>query len=104
MQTRIIARHFEASDGLRSYVAHALDRLERYDDRIHGAHVILHDAAGVEKRAEIALAAPQHTFTSACAAPSHEAAVDGCVRRLRRQMTRASPRRRRRRRLGEARA
>ena len=90
MQTRITARHFEASDGLRSHVSRSLEKLERYVGRTQDAHVILSDdrAALQEKRAEIALSAPRQTFTAAYAAPSHEAAVDGCVRQLRRQVAR----------------
>jgi len=97
MQTRITARHFEATVGLRSHVARSLDKLERYVDRAHDAHVILHDGtASNGKRAEIALNASRQTFTSAFAAPTLEAAIDGCVRQLRRQATRHKDRRRRR--------
>ncbi len=90
MQTRIIARHFEASDGLRAHVASSLGKLERYFDRLDDAHVTLsngHDAA-LTKRAEIALAVPRQRFAAAYTSTSHEAAVDGCVRQLRRQVTR----------------
>ena len=105
MHTRITARHFAASDGVRSHVARSLEKLERYTDRIHDAHVILHDgAARADKRAEIALSAPRQTFTAAYAAPSMEAAVDGCVRQLRRQVTRHKDRLKRRKGAEAARA
>jgi ribosomal subunit interface protein len=90
MQTRITARHFQASDGLRSYIARSLGRLERYYDRGGRAHVVLTDgrAETADKKVEIALSAPRQTFTSAYTADTHEAAVDGCVRQLRRQAVR----------------
>lgn len=90
MQTRITARHFEASDGLRAHVVSQLGKLERYFDRIHDVHVTLDDGpdAAPAKRAEIALAVPHQTFTATSTGTSHEAAVDGCVRQLRRQVTR----------------
>jgi putative sigma-54 modulation protein len=104
MQTRITARHFEASDGLRSHVADELGKLGRYFDRIHDAHVILLDAPAADSRAEIALNAPHQTFTAAHAAPTIEAAVDGCVRQLRRQVGRHKDRLRRRKGAETARA
>jgi putative sigma-54 modulation protein len=104
MQTRITARHFAASDGLRSHVARSLGKLERYFDRIHDAHVILHDAPPTDSRAEIALSAPRQTFSAAYAAPTVEAAVDGCVRQLRRQVVRHKDRLRRRKGAETARA
>jgi ribosomal subunit interface protein len=99
MQTRITARHFEASDGLRSHVTRSLSRLERYFDRARDAHVVLTEGGPSlpGKRAEIALSASRQTFKSAWAANNHEAAVDGAVRLLRRQAMRWKERRRRRR-------
>jgi ribosomal subunit interface protein len=96
MQTRITARHFQASDGLRSYVTRSLQRLERYFDRARDAHVVLSDgrAETADKRVEIALTAPRHTFTSGYTAVTHEAAVDGCVRQLRRQAVKHKERQR----------
>lgn len=89
MHTRITARHFAASDGLRAHVAESLGKLERYFDRIHDARVVLNgEAAAPAKTAEVALALPRQTFTAASSATTHEAALDGCVRQLRRQVTR----------------
>ncbi len=90
MQTRITARHFDASNGLRTHVKESLSKLERYYDGIYDAHVILEDNPSPEaaKRAEIALNVYRQTLTATDTAPSHKAAVDGCVRQLKRQVVR----------------
>ncbi len=90
MQTRITARHFDASLGLRTHVEESLAKLERFYDRIYDAHVILedHPSPEAEKRAEIALNVYRRTLTASDTAPSHRAAVDGCVRQLKRQVVR----------------
>ena len=90
MQTRITARHFHASNGLRTHIEESLAKLERYFDRIHDAHVILEDAQEpeAEKRAEIALSVPKKTFTASETGPTHKAAVNSAVRQLKRQVVR----------------
>jgi putative sigma-54 modulation protein len=90
MQTRITARHCEASDGLRAHIESQLGKLERVFDRIHDAHVILQEdpSPAADKRAEIALSVHRQTLKAADTGPTHTAAVDGCVRQLRRQVSR----------------
>ena len=90
MQTRITARHGEASDGLRTHIESQLGKLERVYDRIHDAHVVLNDdpSPAADKRAEIALSVHRQTLKATGTAPTHTAAVDGCVRQLRRQVSR----------------
>jgi putative sigma-54 modulation protein len=90
MQTRITARHCEASDGLRAHITNQLGKLERVYDRIHDAHVILRDdpSPAADKRVEIALNVYRQTLKATDMAPTHAAAVDGCVRQLRRQVSR----------------
>lgn len=90
MQTRITARHCEASDGLRAHIENQLGKLERVYDRIHGAHVVLQEdpSPASDKRVEIALNVYRQTLKASDSAPTHTAAVDGCVRQLRRQVTR----------------
>ncbi|HLT48479.1 MAG TPA: ribosome-associated translation inhibitor RaiA [Rubricoccaceae bacterium] len=90
MQTRITARHCEASDGLRAHIASQLGKLERVYDRIHDAHVILQDdpSPAADKRVEIALSVYRQTLKASDTGPTHAAAVDGCVRQLRRQVSR----------------
>ena len=90
MQTRITAHQTDANDGLRAYVEQSVSKLGRYYDGIHDVHVILKDNASPasDKRAEIALNVYRQTLTASDTAPTHEAAVDGCVRQLRRQVSR----------------
>ncbi|MDX1418479.1 MAG: ribosome-associated translation inhibitor RaiA [Rubricoccaceae bacterium] len=90
MQTRITARHGETSDGLRAHIETQLSKLTRVYDRIHGAHVVLQDdpSPSADKRVEIALNVYRQTLKASDTGPTHAAAVDGCVRQLRRQVTR----------------
>lgn len=90
MQTRITARHFNASAGLRTYVEESVSKLDRFFDRIHDVHVILEDdqAPDAGKRAEIALNVPKQTFTASETGPTHKAAVNSAVRQLKRQVVR----------------
>ena len=90
MQTRITARHSRASDRVRTHIEKSLNKLERYFDRIHDAHVILEDAPEpeAEKHVEIALTVPKQTLTASESGPTHEAAVNGAVRQLKRQVVR----------------
>lgn len=90
MQTRITAHQTHTTDGLRAHIEHSVGKLGRYYNGILDAHVILkNDPSPVDtKRCEIALSVYRQTLTASDTAPSHEAAVDGCVRQLRRQVTR----------------
>ncbi|MEL6445334.1 MAG: ribosome-associated translation inhibitor RaiA [Bacteroidota bacterium] len=89
MQTRITARHFQASDGLRTHIEQSLSKLTRYYDGIVDAHVVLNgDDRATDKSAEVALNVYRQTLTASETGPSHEVAVDGCVKQLRRQVQR----------------
>ena len=89
MQTRITTRHCEASDGLRAHIDSQLGKLERVYDRIHDAHVVLkEEPSPADKRVEIALSVYRQTLKASDTGPTHAAAVDGCVRQLRRQVSR----------------
>ncbi len=90
MQTRITARHFDASPTLRKHAADRLAKLERFYDGITNAHVVLSttkdQVAG--RYAEITLTVKRQRLTAEDSAPTHEAAIDNCVERLRRQILR----------------
>lgn len=89
MQTRITARHFQASDGLRTHIEQALSKLDRYYDGILDAHVVLNGTETTsDKQAEVALNVYRQTLTASDTAPSHEVAVDRCVKQLSRQVKR----------------
>lgn len=89
MQTRITARHTTLTDGLRGHIEHSVNKLGRYYDGIHDAHVILdgHDQ-GISKTAEVKLSVYRRTLTAQEAAPTYQKAVTSCVRQLRRQVLR----------------
>ncbi|MEM9996743.1 MAG: ribosome-associated translation inhibitor RaiA [Bacteroidota bacterium] len=89
MQTRITARHFQASDGLRDHIEQSVTKLTRYYDGILNAHVVLNgDESATDKSAEVSLNVYRQTLTASDSAASHEVAVDGCVKQLRRQVQR----------------
>ncbi|MEL6704231.1 MAG: HPF/RaiA family ribosome-associated protein [Bacteroidota bacterium] len=65
MQTRITARHFQASDGLRTHIEQSLSKLTRYYDGIVDAHVVLNgDDRATDKSAEVALNVYRQTLTA----------------------------------------
>lgn len=87
MPTRIHARQFEAPDALRTHVLQQVESLEKVYNGIHDARVVLEDA-DQEKRADVAIQVYRQTLTAHHTAPSHEAAVAGCVKQLRRRVLR----------------
>ncbi len=88
MELQITARNFDAGPALRDYAARRVEKLERYYDGIVDGHVILSTdgAPGAEKATEITLGVYQQRLTATDQAATHEAAIDGCVERLRRQV------------------
>jgi putative sigma-54 modulation protein len=91
MQTRITARRFDVSDGLRAHIENSVGSLGRYFDGIQGAHVILdgHDSNGAGKIAEVTVTVPRRgQLRAEQVASTHQEAVRGAVRQLRRQVVR----------------
>ena len=90
MQTQITVRHFDASDTLRSYATERLTKLNKYYDGITDAHIVLSDTSTPSsgKSAEIVLNVRRQTLSASNTASTHEEAIDQCVDRLRRQLTR----------------
>lgn len=88
MQTRITARQFDAPSGLRAHVMNEVGALGRVYDGIQDVHVVLKAEPPLAKSAEVAVQVYRHTLTARATAATHEAAVDGCVRQLRRQVLR----------------
>jgi len=89
MQTHIIARHTAVPDGLRAHIETSVDKLGRFYNGIQKAQVVLNGAelrAG--KTAEVSLTLRRHQLRAQQAASTHEEAVSGCVRQLRRQVLR----------------
>ncbi|MFN3595795.1 MAG: ribosome hibernation-promoting factor, HPF/YfiA family [Rubricoccaceae bacterium] len=97
MQTRITARQCDAPEPLRLHIDTSIRSLGRFYDGIHDAHVILATAPAQSKTAEVAIRVSRSTLTARDEASTHEAAVDACVRQLRRQVLRYKDKRRTRR-------
>ncbi len=88
MELQISAHNFDASPALRDYAANRIGKLERFYDGIVSAHVILgtDGAPNADKTAEITLGVYQQRLAATDEAATHEAAIDTCVERLRRQV------------------
>ena len=88
MQTQITARHFTAGPELRTYASESLTKLERFYDGITDAHVILtynHNAV-LDKHAEVTVNVYRQKLAARDEGTTHEAAIDGCVKSLQRQI------------------
>jgi putative sigma-54 modulation protein len=91
MQTHIIARHTDVPDGLRAHIKTSVDKLGRFYGGIQKAHVVLNGAevkAGAGKTAEVSLTLRRHQLRAQQSASTHQEAITGCVRQLRRQVLR----------------
>lgn len=87
METQVTARHFDASPDLREYAAKRLAKLERYYDGIVDARVVLStDGDATSKAAEVSVGVYGQRLVADSKASTHEAAIDSCVERLRRQV------------------
>ena len=96
MDTRITARHFNASQKLKDFVNARVGKLERFYDGITDARVILskHNASGGAKAAEITLKVRRNSLIAQEEATTYEEAIDRCVSRLRRQILKYKGKRR----------
>ncbi|MBX2818708.1 MAG: ribosome-associated translation inhibitor RaiA [Rhodothermaceae bacterium] len=90
MDTRITARHFNASTRLKEFALTRVEKLERFYDGITDARIILgkHNGSGSNKTAEITLNVQRQSLKAQDIAGSYEEAIDRCVQRLRRQILR----------------
>ncbi len=96
MDTRLTARHFNASSQLKAFALERVSKLERFYDGITDARIILseHNAAERKKSAEITLNVRRQSLTAQNKAASFEEAIDVCVNRLRRQILKYKSKRR----------
>lgn len=90
MDTRLTARHFNASTRLKEFALTRVEKLERFYDGITDARIVLakNNASGGNKTAEITLNVRRQSLTAQGHAASYEEAIDRCVSRLRRQILR----------------
>ena len=87
MKCSITARHFEASEDLKSYIEDRLGETEKFLDKIIGATIVL----SVEKyrnRAEIIIETGIKNFVSEAITDDMYKSVDECQEKLKTQMRR----------------
>jgi putative sigma-54 modulation protein len=87
MKCSITARHFEASDDLKTYIEDHLEEIEKFLDKIIGANVVL----TVEKyrnRAEIIVETGIRNFVSEAITDDMYRSVDECLGKLKTQTRR----------------
>ncbi len=85
MQTQITVRHTDATTYHRVYAQEQLEKLSKVYSQIHDAHVVLSEE-GLDKKAEMRLGVKGPDLFATETAPTHEAAIDKCIARLRRAL------------------
>jgi putative sigma-54 modulation protein len=88
MNIKITARKFKAKDSLKEYVMNEVNSLEKYNDDILEANVVLsftHLKDSI-KDAEIVLQLPRKTLTVSDSSESFEKSISGAVIKLERQL------------------
>ncbi len=90
MQTHITARHAAIPDGLRAHIEDSVGKLERYYGGIQEARVVLdgHESGAAAKTAEVSVTVRRGHLKAQGSGATHQEAVSGCVRQLRRQVQR----------------
>ncbi|MBZ0265055.1 ribosome-associated translation inhibitor RaiA [bacterium] len=81
MNITIDARHFQATDSLKSYIEKEVSRLLKYFDRIIDTQVII-EVRGSEKLATITVNVPNQRLVASEAAPKYEIAIESAVDKL----------------------
>lgn len=92
METTFTFRNMEATEGLRVHAVDKLQKLDKYLNRVVGAHVILH-VERFEHIAEITLSANGGRFIGHARSPDMYTSIDGAVDRLLAQLKRDHDRR-----------
>ncbi len=90
MTTDVTFRHFRSVPYLRDHAIKGVNKLTKFYDGITTAHVVL-DVEPMNtdtKTAEISLGVYRQTLTASETAETHEEAINGCVRQLKRQVLR----------------
>ncbi|MEJ8801059.1 ribosome hibernation-promoting factor, HPF/YfiA family [Pontibacter sp. H249] len=91
MKLQMHSIHFEADQQLTDFIQQKVDKLETFYDRVVEGEVFLkhNNSDGIDtKTVEIKLFVPGSTLYSEANAPSFEAAADGAVEAMRRQLKR----------------
>jgi putative sigma-54 modulation protein len=86
MKVQITARHFHASPQLHENLKEALDKLERFNDTITGAHVILDAQNEIVRRAEIVVKIAEKQVHAHAEEDNMHKAIDAMLEKLQRQL------------------
>jgi putative sigma-54 modulation protein len=92
MKVQITARHFHASPQLHSNLKEALDRLEKFNDTISGAHVILDAQNESVRRAEIVVKIADKQVHAHAVEDNMHKAIDAMLDKLQRQLKKENER------------
>lgn len=89
MNVTITSRKFKARDILKDFVSAEVKSLEKFNDRIHSADVVLsyQNTRASIKIAEIILQVPGQTLTAMEQSDDYKKAVSAAVEKLSRQLT-----------------
>ena len=86
MKIQITARHFHASAQLHQNLKESLERLERFNDSITGAHVILDAEKSGVRRAEVIVKILDKSLCAHDQDDSMGKAIEGMLDKLERQL------------------
>lgn len=88
MKTYFTARHFDASEDLKQYSLDAVEKLQKFYDRIIDVDIVLEPSSSDEEpqMAEINVNVPQSHLKSIETAPTYEQAVNEAVDNITRQL------------------
>ena len=96
MKTQFTARHFDASENLKQYSLDAVEKLQRFYDRIIDVDIVLQPSSSDEnpQMVEINVNVPQSHLKSSEAADTYEQAINKAVDNLERQLKKYKNKRR----------
>jgi ribosomal subunit interface protein len=86
MQVQITARHFHASPQLHDNLKEAIDRLEKFNGTLTGAHVILDGQNVGVRRAEIVVKIAEKQVHAHAEEDNMHKAIDSMLEKLERQL------------------
>ncbi|MBW8889035.1 MAG: ribosome-associated translation inhibitor RaiA [Fibrobacteres bacterium] len=86
MKIQITARHFHASPQLHAGLKESLDKIEKFNDSITGAHVILDAEKSGIRRAEIIVRVLDKTICAHAEEDNMYKAIDAMLEKVERQL------------------
>jgi putative sigma-54 modulation protein len=86
MKIQITARHFHASPQLHASIKESLDQIEKFNDSISGAHVILDAEKSGVRRAEIVVKILDKTVCAHAEEDNMYKAIEAMLEKVERQL------------------